>query len=233
MRKKQILYSYKSVLYHYNKKYKKGEIIHSLLKDSYVIRLDGKGMTKSFKTGHEFQKEYYEAMKIVLEKLPHYFPYISFAYTTSDEISILPNFQKLNDDKWYKQRQEKLLTIISSYLSSLFNQNIKKEKPDLFAFDARLIRINNNDYINYFKSRQSFSFCSFFDFDESKENKKITNRKLSDLKKLLSKNYYKDYSYVCYGYNAFYLNSEWKVEIAKDIKEKLRNIIDNNPNNKQ
>lgn len=94
-----------------------------------IIRLDGASFSKQFKLRYEkFSKKIpynpylaYAMQATVMDAMRE-FPFISFAYSFSDEVSFLVDnalidFRKMNS-------LEKMISILSSFVSSAFNMNL-------------------------------------------------------------------------------------------------------------
>lgn len=134
----------------------------------YIIRFDGKEMTAGFKEkGKAINNKFLAVMKSVLIEFCQIND-IRFAYSFSDEISILvrgnnkgKKEKKLEDD----QRIEKLLSIYSGQLSLLFQKCSQENNLDLqnklWVFDARIIELDKIDVYGYFKARQAFCIDKF------------------------------------------------------------------------
>lgn len=134
----------------------------------YVIRFDGKGMTAGFKEkGKAINQEFLQVMKSVLNEFCQ-INNIRFAYSFSDEISILihgNNKGKKEKQLEDNQRIEKLLTIYSGQLSLLFHKYAHVYNLDLqnklWVFDARIIELEKVEIYEYFKARQAFCIDKF------------------------------------------------------------------------
>ena len=96
------------------------------LNEGIIIRLDGKGLTSRFKSDNElFMPDFHLAMKRIMENIKKYFPYVSFAYSFKDEISLLIDKEQIEHNKDFQNRIEKVLPLLSGYISSMFSQYIK------------------------------------------------------------------------------------------------------------
>ena len=134
----------------------------------YIIRFDGKEMTAGFKEkGKAINNKFLAVMKAVLNEFCR-INKIRFAYSFSDEISILVrgNNQGKKDKNWEdSQRIEKLLSIYSGLLSLLFQKHAQENNLDLqnkyWVFDARIIELEKADVYGYFKARQAFCIDKF------------------------------------------------------------------------
>ncbi len=136
--------------------------------ESIVIRLDGKGLTARFKSDSElFLPDFHLAMKRVMENIKKYFPFVTFAYSFKDEISLLINREQIEHSKDFQNRIEKVLPLLSGYISSMFSQYIpkklKKSPCEAFTFDARIIILPISLLKDYFHSRQAFAMSGFID----------------------------------------------------------------------
>lgn len=221
--------------YHYAKsryeKLKKYEISTTLpvIKEDecIIVRLDGKGLTSRFKdNGELFLSDFHLAMKRVLENIKKYCPFVDFAYSFKDEISFLVNKEFIHNNKNYKNRLEKILPIISGYVSAMFSQYIPKKLKNIpteaFAFDARIVVLPTDKVKDYFHSRQSFAMaafmdrlCSFYQFTVEKKTVAYVKRALKE--KNLDWNKFPQY--VCSGYVGFG-KEKWEVETASDFAQK-------------
>lgn len=123
-----------------------------------VVRLDGRNFSQlSRKLG--FEKPYdHEFAEILLKAARKLFEEFSplFVYTFSDEVSILLG------EMPFAGRIEKLDSIMASFMSSAFTQNVmtddrfsellKEFKP--ISFDSRVIPLSKEGTIKYFQERQ-------------------------------------------------------------------------------
>lgn len=170
-KQKKLFYSHKQAINKY-KLFKNDEKIFDLsnVKSSecIVIRLDGKGLSKRFKSRHEiFLSDFYDSMKFIVSNIKTYCQFVDFAYSFNDEISFLINKEYIRNDKFYSNRLEKMLSILSGYVSAIFSQKIdtklKKYYNESFSFDARVIIFPKCKIKEYFISRQYFAISSFID----------------------------------------------------------------------
>ena len=128
----------------------------------YIIRLDGKGMTKGFKIKHKAINElFFNTMKLAFTNFAKKYSKIIFAYSFSDEISFL--FKVENDDEFL--RGEKLLSLMSGQLALDFFRATQETGLDCngkdWLFDARLIELEREEVIDYFKSRQAYAIDKY------------------------------------------------------------------------
>ena len=130
----------------------------------YIIRFDGKGMTKGFKIKHKAINElFFNTMKLAFTSFVKKYPKIIFAYSFSDEISLLFKAKK-NDVKEFLHG-EKLLSLMAGQLALDFFKAAQAIGLDCMGkdwlFDARLIELERNEVIDYFKSRQAYAIDKY------------------------------------------------------------------------
>lgn len=76
------------------------QVPHIGSNESIIVRLDGKGLTSRFKSDTElFLPDFHLAMKITMENIKKYFPYVTFAYSFKDEISLLIDKEQIEHNK--------------------------------------------------------------------------------------------------------------------------------------
>lgn len=123
----------------------------------YIFRFDGKHMTQDFKIKNEpIHKEFFKTMKDTFKEFCTPDKRILFAYSYSDEISILIK----TDLKNTRYRLEKLLSLYSSEISVLFYKNSLQnhlQTKKIYVFDARAIKIEREQIKDYFIARQAFA----------------------------------------------------------------------------
>lgn len=130
----------------------------------YVMRFDGKGMTKGFKIKYNaLNKIFFKTMKLTFTSFVKKYTNIIFAYSFSDEISILFKAEKGEDNIF--SRGEKLLSLMSGQLALDFYKASKITKLDCkdqdWLFDARIIPLEQSEVIEYFKARQSYGIDKY------------------------------------------------------------------------
>lgn len=221
-------YGYAKSTYEKLEKYEMSTTIPFIKEDEVlIVRLDGKGLTSRFKCDSElFLSDFHLAMRRILENIKKYCSFVDFAYSFKDEISFLINKDMIQNNKDYANRIEKVLPIISGFVSSMFSQYISKKlktiPTEAFAFDARIIILPKEELKNYFHSRQSFAMAAFMDRLCSFYHLSVERRTVVDVKKAL-KEKNMDWNsfpqYVCSGYVA-YTQDKWKVETASDFFQK-------------
>lgn len=130
----------------------------------YIIRFDGKGMTRGFKIKHKAINEpFFNTMEDTFNEFCKSTQNIIFGYSFSDEISIL--IQRSDDAEDDYNRIEKLLSLLSSKLSLMFYRNALKNNLDLhnndWIFDARIIQLEEQDVMKYFLARQAHAIDKY------------------------------------------------------------------------
>lgn len=130
----------------------------------YVIRFDGKEMTKGFKIKRQaINKSFFDTMDATFNEFCKTTNITLFGYSFSDEISIL--IRRSSDDEDDFNRVEKLLSLLSSKLSLIFYRNAQKNNLDLhgkdWIFDARLLQLKEQEVVNYFLARQAYAIDKY------------------------------------------------------------------------
>lgn len=166
-------YSYPSAKRHYSTyKNLEREFNITLEADSYyIVRFDGKGMTKDYKqNNHAMDVNFYKTMKETFKTFCSEHENVLFGYSYSDEISIL--IKGNSNPKSIHSRLEKILSLYSSELSILFYKTATKNKLYLKSsiFDARIIKIQKVNIVKYFCLRQEYAICDFLQQLRDKNN---------------------------------------------------------------
>lgn len=222
-------YSYALATYEKLEKYEVSMQVPSVgIDESVVVRLDGKGLTARFKNHEElFLSDFHLAMKRVMENIKKYCPYVTFAYSFKDEISLLINKEQIEHSEDFQNRIEKVLPLLSGYISAMFSQYISKKLKtspcEAFTFDARIIILPTLQLQDYFHSRQAFTMSGFIDRICSFKHLTPGSRTFSNVKKALKSigdDWYKYPQYVCSGYVGRYENGKWLVDTASDFMQK-------------
>ncbi|MBR4447509.1 tRNA(His) guanylyltransferase Thg1 family protein [Methanobrevibacter sp.] len=159
-----------------------------------IVRLDGRAFHK-LSSDLELEKPYdetfYNVIVKVCEDLFREFSPV-FLYTFSDEISLLL------ENIPFEGRIEKINSIMASFTSSSFvmNYDATFKKPP--AFDSRIIPINDEDILKYFKWRQDESWRNCVNsygisylktkYSNNEANDKIKGMKLNEIHELLFQN---------------------------------------------
>lgn len=103
--------------------------------------------------------------------------------------SFLINKDIIQNNKDYANQIEKVLPIVSGFVSSMFSQYISKKlktiPTEAFAFDTRIIILPKEELKNYFHSRQSFAMAAFMDRLCSFYHPSVERRTVVDVKKAL------------------------------------------------
>lgn len=139
-----------------------------LTRRSYtVIRIDGKAF-HSYTKGLEkpFDSKLIRAMDKTAEGLCEKIQGAKFAYTQSDEISILlTDFDNLETNAWFDNSVQKIVSVSASIATAVFNQyriqqTLEEDWTDIdeipmALFDSRVFQIPTRaEVINYFLWRQ-------------------------------------------------------------------------------
>ena len=159
-----------------------------------IMRLDGRSfhsLARDLELVKPYDENFYNVMSRVCRDLFEEFSPV-FVYTFSDEISLL--FDMVPFDG----RIEKLDSVIAGFTSSSFalHYNIEFKKPP--AFDSRVIPINDDDIVKYFRWRQDESWVNCVNshgisylkskYPNNVANDKINGMNLSDVHELLFEN---------------------------------------------
>ena len=159
-----------------------------------IVRLDGRAFHKlasDLELVKPYDEDFYQVMAKVCEDLFREFS-PSFVYTFSDEISLL--FDKLPFDG----RIEKIDSVMASFTASSFVLNYVADFKKPPAFDSRIIPINDEDILKYFKWRQDESWTNCVSshgisylktkYPNNEANDKINGMKLNEIHELLFQN---------------------------------------------
>lgn len=115
-----------------------------------IIRVDGRAFhtyTKSFQRPFDGRIEL--AMKEAMRQLCMEAQGAKFAYTQSDEISVLlTDWDNLDTESWFDYNLQKLCSISASIVTSVFNRYMGGTR--LAQFDARAFNIPREEVTNYF-----------------------------------------------------------------------------------
>ena len=122
-----------------------------------IIRLDGKAFS-TYTRGLEkpFDSDLNIAMVTTMQKLCESIQGAAFAYTQSDEISILlQDWATFETDAWYDNKIQKMVSVAASIATATFNSVYKHPSKDTLAlFDARIFNLPFEEVTNYFIWRQ-------------------------------------------------------------------------------
>ena len=159
-----------------------------------IVRLDGRAFHKlasDLKLVKPYDRNFYQVMAVVCEDLFREFS-PSFVYTFSDEISLLLN------NIPFDGRIEKINSVMAGFASSSFviHYDVDFKKPP--AFDSRIIPINDDDILDYFRWRQDESWMNCVNshgisylktkYSNNEANDKINGMKLNEIHELLFQN---------------------------------------------
>ena len=143
----------------YNRSFEQHSNIAIPLENYIIVRLDGKGFSKF--TKNYFKKPFDTTFRDLMVNTTEYLYNssgfnITYAYTQSDEISLLLK----RDDNTFNRRPKKIMSILASMASVYFSLECSKQfKTEIIAiFDATLdIRPNLESVLKYFIWRQDDS----------------------------------------------------------------------------
>jgi tRNA(His) 5'-end guanylyltransferase len=159
-----------------------------------IVRLDGRAFHKlasDLELVKPYDRNFYHVMAEVCEDLFREFS-PSFVYTFSDEISLLLN------NIPFDGRIEKINSVMAGFASSSFviHYDVDFKKPP--AFDSRIIPINDEDILDYFRWRQDESWMNCVNshgisylktkYSNNEANDKINGMKLNEIHELLFQN---------------------------------------------
>lgn len=142
-----------------------------------IIRLDGKAFhTLTQGLDRPFDEEFHNIMVRVSKFLCENIQGVEFAYTQSDEISLLlTDYETIRTEAWFDYRIQKLCSVSAGYATVKFNEIldilknneavefIHEEVSNKFrdikrgVFDSRVFNLPKNEVCNYFIWRQKDS----------------------------------------------------------------------------
>lgn len=143
---------------------------HVLRRMPVIIRLDGRAFhtfTKCLKH-HDavmkttpFSSKMHDVMTMTMLGLMSQIQNAVFAYTQSDEISILlRDWDKHETEQWFNGAIQKIVSVSASTASVIFNHffddEVRKAQDykDLAQFDSRVFNLPESEVVNYFVWRQ-------------------------------------------------------------------------------
>ena len=159
-----------------------------------IVRLDGRSfhqLARDLKLIKPYDENFYNVFSEVCKELFNEFS-ASFAYAFSDEISLLL------DKVPFDGRVEKINSVIASFAASSFviHYDTQFKKPP--SFDSRIIPVNDEDILTYFRWRQDESWRNCVNshgisylkskYSNNEANDKIKGMNLSDIHELLFEN---------------------------------------------
>jgi len=123
-----------------------------------IIRLDGKAF-HTFTRGmaRPYDENFMNQMDYTTKKLCEEIQGCKFAYTQSDEISLLlTDFDTITTDAWFDGQVQKMVSVTASLATGFFNSNPHPlQKDKIGFFDARIFTIPDPVEVeNYFVWRQ-------------------------------------------------------------------------------
>lgn len=131
-----------------------------LRRSPVIIRLDGKAFHTYTRSLKVFDEQFHQSMMYTMEMLLKNVQNCTFAYTQSDEISLLlRDWNTLETQQWFDGNVQKLVSVSASIATAAFNADrlalgkIKNFK-DFGLFDSRAFNIPKEDVANYFIWRQ-------------------------------------------------------------------------------
>lgn len=123
-----------------------------------ILRIDGKAFhtwTKKNKCVKPFDSNMMDWMSSTAKSVCSEISGSVFAYTQSDEISILlKDYQELETQAWFDGKVVKMASVAASYATGFFNKQLSEEYSTAF-FDARIFNVPKEDVVNYFIWRQN------------------------------------------------------------------------------
>lgn len=159
-----------------------------------IVRLDGRSfhkLARDLNLSKPYDDDFYQIMSEICRDLFEEFS-AQFAYTFSDEISLLLN------NIPFGGRIEKINSVMASFAASSFvmHYDMNFKKPP--SFDSRIIPINDEDILDYFKWRQDESWRNCVNshgisylkskYSNAEANDKINGMNLSDIHEFLFEN---------------------------------------------
>ena len=159
-----------------------------------IVRLDGRSfhkLARDLNLSKPYDDDFYQIMSEICRDLFEEFS-AQFAYTFSDEISLLLN------NIPFGGRIEKINSVMASFAASSFvmHYDMNFKKPP--SFDSRIIPFNDEDILDYFKWRQDESWRNCVNshgisylkskYSNAEANDKINGMDLSDIHEFLFEN---------------------------------------------
>ena len=195
-------------------------------KTPVIVRIDGKAFhTYTKGLDKPFDNILSEAMNYVCRKLIETIQGCKFAYTQSDEISLLlTDWDKSTTDCYFNYRVQKMVSVLASSVTMYFNQYIvskvlcwqkseselSKELFDKWVakagcaiFDTRAYNLPKEEVCNYFIWRQE---------DASRNSIQSLGRSKFSFKQMLNKknNEVQDMLFNEYDINWNFIDTKWK-----------------------
>ena len=191
--------------------------------ETIIVRLDGKGMTKKFLRNNLISESHFSAMKQMMQGIVKHCPYITFAYSTNDEVSFVIKDNAITSNQ-IERRAEKLLSYLSGFVSSLYTLGISdKTEKRAYSFDSRAIIVNNSEALkHYYCLRQKIAIGYFIEklcIKNSLPQKAYTIDEIKIALKSKGNDWDNYPQYIPWGYVGFYDDTNtWIVEEAKSFE---------------
>lgn len=138
---------------------------HLTRRTPVIIRVDGKAFHTFTKRLTDTDISPYSAsmqstMQCTAQLMVHYIQNAVFAYTQSDEISILlVDWRKHETEQWYNAQVQKMVSISAAMATAYFGHFYRLDEeidyaPHLPLFDSRVFTLPKEEVANYFIWRQ-------------------------------------------------------------------------------
>lgn len=138
--------------------YYRSKTDYTVSKENYIlVMLDGRSFSKIIKKNFElpFDDTFIDLMNRTAAYVCKNVQGVKFAYTQSDEISLLITAFGEREDLFFGGRLVKMLSIIPGLATAYFNKNLPKDLP-LIQFDAKVWEVpTQNDAFAWFLYRQN------------------------------------------------------------------------------
>lgn len=143
------------------KRYESVSQSHLSIRTPVIIRIDGKAFhTLTRNMEKPFDDNFIRCMQMTAYYLVKTIEGCNFAYTQSDEISLLlTDYKKLNTQGWFDYNIQKLTSVSAAYATYFFNKEFNREflyfdKCIPIVFDSRCFNLPKEEVANYFIWRQ-------------------------------------------------------------------------------
>lgn len=138
------------------KRYEEVSDVPLVRRTPVIGRIDGRAFhTLTRNCAKPFDKEFHRAMLTATEYLVKDVQGCKFAYTQSDEISLLlTDYETVTTDAWFDYRVQKMCAIAACLATLGFNNAWNGRFAIAGMFDARFFNVPENDVVNYFIWRQ-------------------------------------------------------------------------------
>lgn len=143
------------------KRYERVSETHLMCRTPTIIRIDGKAFhTWTKKLQKPFDENLLLWMAHTTRFLVDNIQNAVFAYTQSDEISILlRDYDNHNTDQWFDANVQKMCSVSASLATAKFNDLVNShgepyDTMPLAFFDSRAFNVPENEVCNYFIWRQ-------------------------------------------------------------------------------